>query len=56
MDANDDAAPPPPDGGGDIAVAVGSSVCGGMLPLQPAREPGWFLLTDELGGGDPARA
>ena len=56
VDANDDAAPPPPDGGGDIAVAVGSSVCGDVLPLQPAREPGWFLLTDELGGGDPARA
>jgi len=54
--ASDDTAPPPPDGGAhDIAVAVGSSGCGDGPPLQPAREPGWFHLTDELGGGDPAR-
>lgn len=53
--ASDDAAPPPPDGGArDIAVAA--SGCGDGPPLQHAHEPGCFLLTDELGGGDPARA
>jgi len=54
-DASDDAAPPPPDGGVHD-IAIGSSGCGDGPPLQPAREPGWFLLTDELGGGDPAQA
>ena len=54
--ASDDTAPPPPDGDAhDIAVAVGSSGRGDGPPLHPAREPGWFLSTDEHGGGDPAR-